>query len=61
MRVEFVGGCVILFAALFAVISRNSIATGLVGLSITYALQVTKRVCMYRAARIITASSTIIT
>ena len=59
LRMEFVGGCVIFFASLFAVISRNSIATGLVGLSITYALQVTKRLCAYRAARIREAFSTI--
>ena len=40
MRLELVGNLVILFAALFAVISRDSIDSGLVGLSITYALQV---------------------
>lgn len=40
MRLELIGNFVILFAALFAVISRGSIESGLVGLSITYALQV---------------------
>lgn len=40
MRLELIGNFVILFAALFAVISRDSIESGLVGLSITYALQV---------------------
>ena len=45
IRLEFVGNLVILFAALFAVIDRNSgsgsLDPGLAGLSITYALQVT--------------------
>ena len=46
IRLEFVGNLIILFAALFAVIERNSgggsLDPGLAGLSITYALQVSQ-------------------
>ncbi|XP_020670742.3 ATP-binding cassette sub-family C member 3 isoform X1 [Pogona vitticeps] len=41
IRVEFVGNCVVFFAALFAVLSKNTLSAGLVGLSVSYALQVT--------------------
>ena len=49
IRLEFVGNLIIFFAALFAVIQRNygdelnlRINPGLVGLSISYALQITQ-------------------
>ncbi|XP_037350168.1 ATP-binding cassette sub-family C member 3 [Talpa occidentalis] len=41
IRVESVGNFVVLFAALFTVIGRNSLSPGLVGLSVSYALKIT--------------------
>ena len=40
MRLELIGNCVIFFAALFGVLARESIESGLVGLSITVSLKV---------------------
>jgi len=39
-RLEFLGAFVVVAAALFAVLGRNTLAGGIVGLSISYALQV---------------------
>ncbi|KAL1498078.1 hypothetical protein ABEB36_008934 [Hypothenemus hampei] len=41
VRLEMIGNCIILFAALFAVLGKGQMA-GLVGLSITYCLQITQ-------------------
>ena len=40
IRLEFVGNLITFFAALFSVVNRDSLQSGLVGLSVTYALQV---------------------
>jgi hypothetical protein len=43
VRLEFTGALTVFAAAVFAVLSRNTITGSLVGLSISYALQVRQR------------------
>lgn len=40
IRLEFIGNFLVFFTALFGVIGRNEVESGLVGLSITVALEV---------------------
>ena len=42
MRLEFVGTCIVTFAALLAVVARHEIPAGLAALSVSYALNVTQ-------------------
>ncbi|XP_010778650.1 multidrug resistance-associated protein 1-like, partial [Notothenia coriiceps] len=39
VRLEFVGNCIVSFAALLAVMARESLSPGIMGLAISYALQ----------------------
>nr|CAD7445720.1 unnamed protein product [Timema bartmani] len=41
VRLELIGGCITFFTSLFAVLGRETMNPGLVGLSVSYALQIT--------------------
>lgn len=46
VRLEMVGALVVLFAGLFAVLARATISPAMVGLSISYALQISQTLSM---------------
>ena len=40
VRLETIGACIVMFACLFAILARETIGEAMVGLSISYAIQI---------------------
>lgn len=40
VRLESIGACIVMFACLFAILARDTIGEAMVGLSISYAIQI---------------------
>ena len=47
VRLEMLGNLIILFAALFSILGRDSLDPGIVGLSLSYAMQITQNLNMF--------------
>ncbi|KAI8363152.1 P-loop containing nucleoside triphosphate hydrolase protein [Mortierella sp. GBAus27b] len=45
LRLEFLGSLIVLAAALFAVLARDSVSASMVGMSLSYALNITTDIC----------------
>ena len=53
VRLEFVGNIITFLSALFAIVAKDSISSGLAGLSISYAMQVFHHFWLLSVSRIL--------